>query len=122
MALSFRQKYQLRRFLWIVIVGTGIGFIYTLTEDGWDHIALVNGTSAGFIIGILVAYLELFVFTSSLRKFSFLYLFLLRLAIYFAIALVVTLVLFVVSRAIRYELNLRAVWFTQEFQTYLHND
>lgn len=122
MILTLNQKYKLKQFAWISVVATCIGFLYTLIEDGWNLAALINGSIAGCVIGIVVAYLELFVFTSKLRRASFIYLFLLRIAIYFVIALAITFNLFLLSRAIRYNLSYSEAFYSNEFQTYLKTE
>ena len=122
MALSIKQKYNIRQFLWVLGLGIVVGFLYPLVNDGWNQLDLINGTTAGLIIGALVAYLELFVFTSKLRRASFIHLFLLRVAIYMVIAFSVTLILFVTSRVILFELSFREVWYSNEFQSYLNTE
>ena len=122
MQLTINQKYKLKQFTTIAIAGIITGFLYTLVEDGWQAFNLINGTLAGFFIGLVVASLELFVFSGKLRRISFISIFILRVGIYFLLAIGVTLTLFVVSRSLKFKLTTAQVFQSTEFQTYLLTD
>ena len=121
MPLTINQKYRLRQFAWIATLGVLAGFVFALIEDGWQAFPLLNGALAGLIIGLVVASLELFLFSGKLRRSSFLNLFGLRVIIYFLLALVVTFNIFMLSRALRYDISYAQVYQTEEFQSYLSN-
>jgi len=120
--LTISQKYKLKQFTWITTIGIVIGFLYPSIEDGWgEAFPLINGTLAGFIIGILVASLELLLFTGNLRRIPFTQIFMLRVGIYFILAFFITFGIFLFSRMFRFDLSYSEVLRSDEFQNYLSN-
>ncbi|GJM30429.1 MAG: adenylate cyclase [Cyclobacteriaceae bacterium] len=103
------------------MIGLAGGFLYTLIEDGWVMIPLFNGTLAGFMVGITIALLELYVFAGNLRKIAFTQIFVLRVGVYFILAFFITFSIFLLSRMIQFDLSFSGVLYSDEFQYYLLN-
>jgi len=120
MSLTTNQKIKLRVSSQIMSVGVLLGLIYVSFANGFSSIyPFINGAIIGFILGALISFLELWVFTSGSRKMRFISLLTLRTAIYIFIITSVTLLVTIISRSIRFEMNYSQVIGSEEFRTYI---
>ena len=91
MALSVNQKAKLKITRQFVVVGVLIGIVYIFFE-GENHLYnYVNGAIIGLFLGLLIALLELYVFSRGAKRLKFIWLLIIRVLLYF---LVITVIIF----------------------------
>jgi adenylate cyclase len=105
----------------IIFTGIFLGLFYAFLSDGFGNIfPYVNTAIIGLIVGLLISYIELYIFTlDEFRKLEFIPKVLIRTALY---VILISLVIFfelVVARMIKYDLSFHGVWISEEFQTYM---
>lgn len=75
-----------------MVVGIILGLIYIFFERGFSApFSYVNGAVIGFLLGLLIALVELFVFARGAKRFKFIWLLVFRTFFYFVL---VTLIIF----------------------------
>jgi len=97
LALTVNQRIKIKIIRQFVIVGIILGIIYIFFEHGFSApFHYVNGVAVGFILGLLIAMLELFVFARGAKRLKFIWLLALRTLLYF---ILVTVIIFNVAVA-----------------------
>lgn len=95
MALTVNQKAKLKITRQFIIVGVFFGVAYIFIE--WGRTALYHyfvGATIGFILGLLSALLELYVFARGAKRLKFIWLLTIRSILYF---LLITIIIFNVA-------------------------
>ncbi len=123
MKLSINQKRKLKQALTLIIAGLLLGYLYVLFTDGFEKLhPFISATVGGFLVAVVIAILELWIFTGGVRKIKFLTLLTIRTLLYLFL---VTLILFnvmVISRMIRYGLTYFQTLTSTEFQNYIFKE
>lgn len=84
-----------------MVVGVILGIIYIFFERGFSSpFSYINGVVTGFILGLLIAILELFVFARGAKRFKFIWLLALRTLFYFVLVTVIIFNVAVVTQMI----------------------
>ena len=90
MTLTVNQRIKIKITRQFVIVGILIGVVYIYFEHGFSgSFHYVNGVIIGFILGLLIALLELFVFARGAKRYKFIWLLALRTLLYFVLITVI---------------------------------
>lgn len=99
MALTFNQRVKLKVTRQFVVVGVLLGIVYIFFVWGFSDLwHYINGIVIGFTIGLLIAILELFVFSRGAKKLRFIWLLTLRTFIYFTLITLIIFNVVVISR------------------------
>ena len=86
-------------------------------SDFWHYI---NGIVIGFTLGLLIALIELFVFSRGTRRLKFIWVFTLRILVYFTLIPVIIFNITAISRMVRWSASYMEVLGNEEFyQGYL---
>ena len=90
MALTVNQKVKLKIIRQFVIVGVFLGIVYIFFEHGISApFHYINGAIIGFVLGLLIAFLELFVFARGAKRIKFIWLLAIRTLLYFVLVTVI---------------------------------
>jgi adenylate cyclase len=105
----------------IISIGIFLGLFYAFLSDGLGNIfPYVNTAIIGLLVGLLISYIELYIFTlDEFRKLKFMPIVLIRTGLY---VILITFIIFfelVIARMIKYDLSFHGVWISEEFQTYM---
>jgi adenylate cyclase len=118
---SVNNQYRLFLAVRMVMFGMVAGVTYALFSDGPKAIMpLSNGAMIGIILGMFVAWMELYILTPALRrKLTFLQLLLLRLTVYSIVIIITLFLVFSVSRSIWQHRSYTEVLQSEEFRNYI---
>lgn len=121
MTLTIQQRRKLRTTGLLIIGGIVLGPVFTVFSDGFTAIfPYINAVIIGFSVALLVALLELYVFTKRIRKLTFLTILLLRTGLYMVCITIITFLILVFARTIRYNMSFSAVLKSEEFQRFMY--
>lgn len=119
-ALTTNQKRKLRQAFIITVVSTCLGPLYALFSDGFTSIdPYVNAVIGGFLGGLVIAILEVYVFNHRTHKHKFLHVLLVRTFFYIVFIPVLLFHVFLFYRMRAYDLSYSEVLKNQEFQEYI---
>ncbi|XOV94998.1 MAG: hypothetical protein ACFHWX_09865 [Bacteroidota bacterium] len=120
MPLNISQRIKLRVTTQIIGVGVILGLIYVAFSNGFSSLyPFINGGVIGLLLGSLIAYMELWVFTTGSRKMRFITLLSLRTIIYTTLIATVIFLTTAISRMVRFDHSFSQVMQSEEFQTYI---
>ena len=101
MALTVNQRTKFKITSQFVTVGVLLGIVYIFFEHGFSALFhYVNGAVVGFILGLLIALLELFVFARGGKRLKFIWLLGFRTLLYFVLVTVIIFNVAVVTQMI----------------------
>jgi adenylate cyclase len=120
LALTLEQKRKLQNAKTLLLAGGLLGLVYAFFSDGFRAFyPYLNTLIIGLLIAAIISFFELFLFTGKIRKRSFRTLLLLRAGLYTLTVVGSILLVLIVSRMFRFDLNFVAVLRSAEFQNYL---
>ena len=120
MALTIRQRKKLKVTAKILFIGAILGLIFSSLSDGFDVLyPHVNSVICGMLVGLLIAYLEFFVFNKKSRRLQFMTIVAIRTGLYFILITAILFTVFLLSRVIRFKMGIGDVWASEEFQRFL---
>lgn len=120
MKLSVSQKIKFRVSRQIILAGTVLGLIYIVFANGFQNFyPFVNGAVVGFLLGMAISFLELWVFTSGVRKLHFATVLTLRTIIYLVLCILIIFNVVLASRTIMFDMTYMEVLVSEEFKTYI---
>lgn len=123
MALTVYQKKRIRAITSIILVGAGLGLIYSSLSDGFGNLyPHVNTVIIGVLVGTLISYLEFYIFPKRSRKLKFISIVLIRSALYVVFITPIVFFVLLISRMIRLDMSFKEVLSSNEFQYYLFNE
>ncbi len=108
MALTVNQRVKIKITRQFVVAGIALGIIYTFFVYGFGFSEFWhyrNGAVIGLILGLLIALLELFVFSRGAKRLKFIWLLTLRTLIYFTFITVIIFNVAAISRMFRWDLG-----------------
>ena len=101
MDLTVNQKRKLQQTWTLLAVGTSLGPLYIMFSDGFGNIVpFINGTIISFLISCTIAYFEIWMLTTGIRKIRFIHMVFLRTILYVSIIFLITFNVIVISRMI----------------------
>lgn len=104
----------------IILSGFCFGLIYPVFgSKSTDTVAFINGISIGVIGGILVSFIEIFVFKIDSRRWSFIVLLLLKTIIYFLLLTILIVSVMCFTRSIENNTGYIEYFYGSQFQTFL---
>ena len=119
-SLTISQLRRLKQAVALILAGTFLGPLYIVFSDGFVSIdPYINGLIGGFLVGLMVAVLELYVFGKSFRKLKFSIILFLRTGLYVLLIFVILLNVLIIYRMQRYDLSYSGVLNSEEFQDYV---
>jgi len=120
MALTIRQSRRLRTSGLLISAGIVLALIYTLLSDGLSELfPYINAVIIGFLLALLISYVEQYVFTGSFRRLKFLTSMFIRTVVYLSLIPLIIFLVLVLARMARDDRNFYEVWASEEFQYYL---
>jgi len=123
MEWTLEQKRRLRGTSWLLLFGLIAGSFYVLFSDGFGELyPFTNGLIGGFLISLNIAFYEFVVFTGKFRSLKFYQLLIIRIVAYAISLTSCVLVVLIVSRMIRYNLNFYEVIISNEFNFYIYHE
>ena len=108
MPLTVNQRAKLKITKQFIVAGVSLAIIYIFFVYGFGFSEFWhyrNGAIIGLILGLLIASLELFVFSRGAKKLKFIWLLTLRTLIYFTLIIVIIFNVAVISRIYRWNLG-----------------
>lgn len=121
--LTVNQKRKLKQTRTLLIAGILLGNLFVIFSDGFEKLhPFINATIGGILIALVIAILELWVFTGGVRKIKFIKLLTLRTLLYLFL---ITLILFnvmAISRMVRYDYTYLQTLTSAEFQNYIFKE
>ena len=109
--------------LMIIFLSSLMGLIYPLFNDGFESIYhFINGFTVGFLGGILISFIELYVFYPPLRRFGFFSTVVAKVIVYCISFTVLILGVILISHSIQYGKSPVAVYYSEDFQKFLFNE
>ena len=117
---TYRRLTALR----MVLFGMAAGVAYALFSDGLTAwMPLTNGMIIGLMIGLFVAWMELYILQPQIRRtLTFFQLLFLRLAVYSVVIVFTLFFVFSASRAIWWKMSYPGVLRSEEFRTYIFEE
>ncbi len=102
----------------MVLVGIIAGLVFALLSDGIEHpMPLLNAMIGGGFLGLYTALIEIRLITPRFRRrIRFIHMMVLRIFLYALMTVLVLFLVFSVSRVFWFNLSIREVWASQEFQ------
>ena len=121
-SLTISQLRRLKQAAALLLAGTLLGPLYTIFSDGFVSIdPYINSMVGGFLVGAMVAVLELYVFDKHWRKLRFTTVLFLRTVLYVLLIFLILFNVVVIYRMQRYDLNYWGVLASEEFRDYIFN-
>jgi len=123
MKLTINQKRKTKQALTIVLAGAVLGPFYVMLADGFNHwYQFANGIKVGVVLALIVAGLELWVFSGTVRRMRFFVLFAFRTFVYLLVVVAVSFNVPLMSRMNRLDMSYQEVWQSEEFQNYIFKE
>lgn len=120
MNLTVNQRIKVKTTQQFVVAGVLLGLVYIFFSNGISEFyPFVNGAVVGLLVGVLLAILELTVFTRGARKLRFIWLLMFRTLIYFTLITIIIFNVVITSRMIREEMTYGDVLGDSKFHLYL---
>ena len=121
MSLTIQQSRKLKTAGSFILAGVVLGPVFTVFSDGFTSpVPYINAVVIGFSVALLVAILELYVFTGGMRKLKFITVLALRTGLYLVLITIIIFMITVLSRAIRYDVSFAEVLQSEEFQHFVY--
>lgn len=122
MKLSANQKDKIKITKQISFAGILLGVVFIYFAHGTSRVfPFVSGATVGFLGGLVISFLELYLFTKKIRKIKFIWLLGLKSALYFGLFTTIIFNVVVFSRMSRLEMTYREVIDASDFRYYLSN-
>lgn len=124
MALSIYQRKKLAVASYIIGAGAFLGPFYALFSDGFGSwFPYINGFIIGILVAVFIAWVELVLLPGQMRFLKFYKILLLRTLLYATVIPLLIFSVFLLSRVYRFNLSVKAAFYSDEFQNYLlHED
>lgn len=107
----------------MVGLGAFLGLFYVLFSDGFaSWFPYINGLIIGVLVALFIAWVELIFLAGRLRFLKFYKIFILRTLLYATVIPALAFVVFLLARMLRYNLSMRGVLYSEEFQNYLFQE
>lgn len=122
MKLTTNQKNKLKVVRHISLAGIFLGLSFVFFAHGTSRLfPYVSGAIVGLVAGLMMSYLELYLFTRKIRKIKFIWLLTLKSLIYLLIFTIIIFNIVVFSRMYRLQMTYIEVLNAADFQYYISN-
>ncbi len=123
MLITLSQQRALRQGLLFVTLGVSASLLYVIEIGELSlRYSVINSVTIGFLLSLILAFGELWLFKRQVRRVRFVTLFLVRSMFYLLGVLLVTFNVFVISRIRRFELSYREAIASEEFIQYMGDE
>jgi adenylate cyclase len=120
---DFILRWKWRQSAGLIIASVALGLIYPVFGDGFGSIIpFINGFAIGFLGGISISAVELFLFSALKQKLSFLVFVLLKSLTYTIVITGFVFSVILVSRSFEYGLSIRDTLYGPAFQHFLYKE
>jgi adenylate cyclase len=120
---DFVLRWKWRQSAGLIIASVALGLIYPVFGDGFGSIVpFINGFAIGFLGGISISAVELFLFSELKQKLSFLAFVLLKSLTYTIVITGFVFSVILVSRSFEYGLSIRDTLYGPVFQHFLYKE
>ena len=117
MALTVNQRAKIKITQQLIIVGVLLGIVYIYFANGLkEFYPYINGAVAGLLVGLLLAFLELFFFARGAKRLKFIWLLIIRTLLYLVLITGIIYHVVLVSHMKRYALTYLEVTQSVNFQ------
>ena len=121
--LTINQKRKFKQARTLIITGMLLGNLYVIFTDGFEKLhPFITATIGGFLIALVVAILEMWVFAGGVRKIKFLTLLTLRTLLYLLLIILILFNVIAISWMLRYELTYSQLFEFEDFQHYIFKE
>ena len=104
----------------IILVGLCCGIIYPIFGDDInDVVAFINGISIGVLGGIILSFVEYFIFKIDSRKWTFISLIVIKTLLYFTLFALLILAVMCLTRSIENHQGFWEYFYGKEFQSFI---
>ena len=121
MSLSIQQRRKLKTTGLLILTGILLGPVFTVFSNEFTSAyPYINAIIIGFSVALLVALLELYVFTGGVRKLKFISILTLRTGLYLILITLIIFLILAMARATRYDMSFSEVLESEEFQQFVY--
>ena len=118
MNLTLEQRRKLKNTRLLLLAAVLLSPIYTFFADGFSSFTpYINALVIAILVAVCVAFFEFIVFTGRLRKIRFYQLLLMRVVLYTITVVGIIILVMIISRMFRYDLNFSGVLGLQRVPT-----
>ncbi|CAN5253722.1 hypothetical protein BH23BAC1_BH23BAC1_16370 [soil metagenome] len=120
--LSVHQSRKLEAAGRIILSGIIMAVFYAFLSDGFtSFFPYINGIICALLLGALVSFLELELFSGKARRWKFIYLLILRTLLYSLFIPLIIFCILLITRTIKFNMGITEVLYSEEFQNYIFN-